>query len=471
MFESMQESPVVLRSFLRRMLAAGVAGLMAAGLSGPSAESLPSASLHPSALRPTNADYATPTRRPDGRADIERMVSRLKELGVGTYYWLVQPNTDWEDLKLFLPKAGEAGLQVWVYLVPPSENGAAAGEGPKYPAPYLSDYVRWGEEIAKLSLLHTNLTGWVIDDFDGNLKFYTPDYVSQMQARAKGINPHLAFLPLTYFGCIKPFVADYRNVIDGVVVAYPQDRPEIEQAWALLNDADEVLLAEMNFPGWTSSKAGDFAMAAQTAAVLKGPRQMLRFSYNANPGWNSPPPSGYHIKQLMVDGAVVWEEDVADTKAGWQDAVVDVTTQANGRTNLTVAFRLFEKKGVGNYGAHWRLANLRCEGLQLPAGLDQPGAWRVRKQGAFETGFGATAQRGGRRFRIPFVVMTAAQPCEFKGRHGRQGTPEDIAKWLEMCLKAQRDGRCDAVVTYCLDKSAGSRAFDLCRDLFKRFSQ
>ena len=67
--------------------------------------------------------------------------------------------------------------------------------------------------------------------------------------------------------------------------------------------------------------------------------------------------------------------------------------------------------------------------------------------------------------------MTAAQPVEFKGRHGLPGTPEDIAQWLRMCLEAQRDGKCDAVVTYCLDKSSGSCAFDLCRDLFRSFKQ
>ena len=37
------------------------------------------------------------------------------------------------------------------------------------------------------------------------------------------------------------------------MIAYPQDRIEIEKAWAMLNDADEVLLPELNFPGGTPS--------------------------------------------------------------------------------------------------------------------------------------------------------------------------------------------------------------------------
>lgn len=429
------------------------------------AESL-SSSVRVAGFRPTSADYAIPLRRPNGRVDVEALATRLKELGVGTYYWLVEPESDWEDLKLFLPKAAEVGVQVWVYLVPPTESGSKPGKGPLYPAPFLLDYMRWALEIAKLSLQHTNLTGWVIDDFDGNLKFFTPDYVRRMQAQAKRLNPHLAFLPLTYFGTIKPFVTDYRDVIDGVVVAYPQDRAEIEWAWAMLNNANVVPLREINFPGGTPSHAGDYLMVAQNARVLPAERYLIRFRDNANPGWNHPPPSGYHVKQLLVQGEVVWEQDVAASPPGMGEAEVDVTPQVRGKTNVTVAFRLLEKKGVGNYAARWRISDLRCEGLELAAGLNQPGAWQVSRQGPFTTGFGVPTQPGARRFHIPFVVMTAAQPIEFKQRHGLSGTPENIARWLRMCLEEQRDGKCDAVVTYCLDLSPGSRAFDLCRDLF-----
>ena len=247
---------------------------------------------------PTSADYAGAIQRPDGSTDLDALALRLKQLGVGTYYWLVEPQKDWTELQAFLPKAAKAGLQVWVYLVPPSENGAGADGVAKYPAPFLKDYQRWGEEIARLSLQHTNLTGWVIDDFDGNLKFFTPDYVREMQARAKSINPRLAFLPLAYFGSLKPFVTDYRELIDGIVVAYPQDRAEIRQARAMLNDADQVLLPEFNFPGGTRSQPGEFAAASKAAKVLPGGRQQIRFRDNDNPGWNSPPPSGYHLKQL-----------------------------------------------------------------------------------------------------------------------------------------------------------------------------
>src|SRR5690242_8400261 len=92
----------------------------------------------PATVARHSADYDSELRLPDGRVDAEGMSRRLKELGVGDYYWLIwHASTDWEDLRLFLPKAARAGIRVWVYLVPPSE-GPANG----YPAsePFREDY-------------------------------------------------------------------------------------------------------------------------------------------------------------------------------------------------------------------------------------------------------------------------------------------------------------------------------------------
>ena len=184
---------------------------------------------------PQFADYDAEPRLPNGRVDTDRLISRLKELGATTYYWLIfHAPTDWDDLKLFLPKAAKAKLEVWVYLVPPSESPPHTT---LYSEPFRCNYERWAEEIARLSLQHPNLTAWVIDDFYANHGVFTPAYVRQMQSHAKRINPHLAFLPLMYFDEItRRFVEQYRETIEGVVVAYPQDRQEINDAWAILND-------------------------------------------------------------------------------------------------------------------------------------------------------------------------------------------------------------------------------------------
>jgi uncharacterized protein YfiM (DUF2279 family) len=414
------------------------------------------------------ADYDSEPRRADGHVDGEALLSRLKELHVTTYYWLVwHAGTDWDDLKLFLPKAAEANIEVWVYLVPPTES--APREGDLYPEPFRLDYGRWAEEIARLSLQHTNLTGWVIDDFYANHEFFTPAAVRDMQKRAKGINPRLSFLPLMYFGEIRrAFVQDYREVIDGVVVAYPQDRDEIDQAWAILNDAAVVMPGELSFPWSTPSQAGDFVQASQSATVLAGGRQRLRFRERDD---FTAATAGYHFKQLLVNDTVVWEADIAGGTNAWAEVMADVTAAAQIKTNLTVAFRLLDKKGVSNFGVRWQVKDLQAEGLKLAVGLDQPQRWRVSQRGAFECGFGDRIRPPQHRFHVPFIVMTAGDASEFRMRHGDPASPERIAEWLRFCLQAWREGKCDGVVTYCLDKQPRSRVFDLARDLFGQYRQ
>jgi hypothetical protein len=78
---------------------------------------------------------------------MDAMVARLKEVGVTTYYWLVwHAPTDWDDLKPFLPKAAGAGIEVWVYLVPPSESPPQYG--PQSSEPFRLDYHRWPAQLS-----------------------------------------------------------------------------------------------------------------------------------------------------------------------------------------------------------------------------------------------------------------------------------------------------------------------------------
>jgi hypothetical protein len=45
--------------------------------------------------------------------DTDALVARLQELGVTAYYWRIRHvSTDWDDLKLFLPKARAAGIMM-----------------------------------------------------------------------------------------------------------------------------------------------------------------------------------------------------------------------------------------------------------------------------------------------------------------------------------------------------------------------
>jgi hypothetical protein len=272
-----------------------------------------------------------------------------------------------------------------------------------------------------------------------------------------------------YFSEItRQFTDGYGGVIDGVVVAYPQDREEIDAAWAVLNDAAAAVQGELSCAWETPSRAGDFVSATVSARVQSAGRCVLRFREQDD---FTGPTSGYHFKQLLVDDAVVWDEDVAGDKTGWQEREVEVTQQVAGKTAVTVSFRLFDKQGVSNFGVRCRFRDLRAEGLQPAATLAEPSKWRVQRQGVLEAGFGEALNQGAGRFHIPFIVMTAGQASEFRLRHGDPASPERIVEWLRLCLIARREGKCDAVVTYCLDKDPQSLTFPRVQALFKEFAQ
>jgi hypothetical protein len=128
-----------------------------------------------------------------------------------------------------------------------------------------------------------------------------------------------------------------------------------------------------------------------------------------------------------------------------------------------------DKKGVSNFGVRWRVKDLQSDGLALAAELSASQQWHVEQRGPFEAGFGKPAPKLEHHLHIPFIVMTAASTDEFRLRHGDPATPERIAEWLRMSLRAWTEGQCDGVVTYCLDKSPESPVFPLTQKLLGEF--
>jgi len=423
------------------------------------------------------ADYDAELRKADGRVDVELLIDRLRNLGVNTYFYLIwHAGTDWDDLKLFLPKARDAGIEVWVYLVPPSE--------PPAPEPFRYDYVRWAREIALLSRRYPNLKAWVIDDFYGN-RLFTPDYIAKVQRSAKGINPDLAFLPLMYYDQINlKFAERYSGCIDGVVAAYPHGRDEIARARQILSDSYvEAGHSLFSFPAFTPSRPGDCAEISQTAKVLPGiGRYVLRFEEYDN---YTGPTAGYHFKQLLIGDQVVWESDVAGGGKGWHKVECDVSRFVRGKREVRLSFRGIDKKGVSQFGVEMGFRELGAEGLELgTSNFGVQEGWHVYVRGRWRVSF--HPERGGlRRFNIPLVVMTAGSMWEYLIRHrmtraeAREAVREmtdadrkrlagEIADQFEMALDAMDDGLCDGVVIYCLDKKPGSPAYAAIREVLKR---
>ena len=183
----------------------------------------------------TRATYCAAPRKADHRVDVDRLIEQLVELHANTYSFCIHGYaTDWDDLKLMLPRAREKGIRVWASLVPPSESPPHTRA---FAEPFRLDYERWAVEFAKLSLQETNLVAWSIDDFTHNLaRTYTPAYVKSMLEGAHKINPRLAFVPCCYFPTIKPaFASNYVSLIDGILFPYRH-----ESAGANLKDPSLV---------------------------------------------------------------------------------------------------------------------------------------------------------------------------------------------------------------------------------------
>lgn len=162
---------------------------------------------------------------PDGTPDIEATISLLKDLGVNCYAYLIAYRSEKELASLgdFCDKALKEGIEVWVYLVPPSEapiNRDKPISERKYP-PFDMDYLKWAKAIAEISLQHPNITLWMIDDFDHNFSFFTLDYTKQIYQTSKKINPKLLFGVCVYHENLESFVkAGYLTYVDALLWGY-----------------------------------------------------------------------------------------------------------------------------------------------------------------------------------------------------------------------------------------------------------
>lgn len=160
--------------------------------------------------------YATPPRLPNGKVDKQKLIDELKDIHANTYSWLIwKGEKDFQELIKFLPMARQAGLKVWVTLVPPSE--------PPAPKPFGYDYIKWAEELATLSKKYPNLVAWSIDDFSHNLDLYTPKYVKKMVSRGREINPEFVFVPTSYYRGIinnKDYFKNIKKWLGGILFPY-----------------------------------------------------------------------------------------------------------------------------------------------------------------------------------------------------------------------------------------------------------
>lgn len=410
-------------------------------------------------------DYAAAPRIKN-HVDSTRLVARLRELGANTYMWLVwRGENDWDDLKLFLPKAEDAGISVWVYLVPPSETALQDGKSP-YSEPYRIDYIRWAEEIAKLSLSNSNLRGYVIDDFWGNVKSgsFSSEYMHRVVDAGKSINPKIKFYPLMYFDQVgvqsTKFLAPF---VDGVVGAYPRNREVVLKALTYLEDrfveGDSIRVA---FPQNRPSKSGDHGMGVQRVRVTDSKNAKLEFHYSDNFDGST---KGFRQFQVLIDGQVIWSEDVEGHDD--DDASIDLSKYLSGKDEVTLGLGVADLKGVGNFKIESYITQIKEYGVLVTNRKLKGGdGWSIDASEPFNV----SIEKGGvglGKVKIPLIVMAAGDAAQFQKRFLMDGSPENISGGVRFAADLAREGRIEGVVTYCLDKSEGSRSFSAVKEVFE----
>lgn len=398
--------------------------------------------------RPIIGTWAAEVRRSDGHFDTPGTIAVLKDMGANTYFYSIwHSKHDWDDLPEFARAAREAGIDVWIMLVPPSLTPLhKISYG--FSEPYRVDYVRWAQEIARLSLEHPNIVGYVMDDFYTNStqpERFTVEYTRKMVEAGRAINPRIKFYPLVYFQ--QPwsdFMERFGGMVDGVVAAYPRSRTGIGNALAYLNDRQHGSTLIVDHPraasreGDKGSIVGEFVVKDPTSA---GVSFFWDNTYHTEGG------HGLHTAFVRVDGKMIWKSDIARNEA---DKVIDLdlSKYAKKGKTLRIEIGVYEARAGARFPITVRFDDIGVsgfEGREMTTDRD----WRVQKSGQFVTNL-QPRNESFERFRLPMILMPAGEQVQHEKRYPEAGSPRNIAARTRMAVEAAQGGRVEGVVMYCV---------------------
>lgn len=174
----------------------------------------------------------------------------------------------------------------------------------------------------------------------------------------------------------KPYLADGRIMGINLYALPLADPPAVSADNRAAHGIGRLSLSVSTNVG---TGAGNYAQAAQQVTVdPNASSYMLRFS-----DWDEFSPdvalAGYHIKQVLVDGAVAWSQDIATSSgATWQADTVDLTNALRGKSTATLAFRLYENNGVGDYPVDVGIDDVSGTGFTIQdGGFESQDGWTL----------------------------------------------------------------------------------------------
>ena len=92
---------------------------------------------------------------------------------------------------------------------------------------------------------------------------------------------------------------------------------------------------------------------------------------------------GYHFKQIVVAGRVMWSRDIFNDDTEWHSTSMDLTPLMTHGT-VQLILRLYEKKGVSNLHVRARFDDISLTGCSLVGGntsFESIGSWRFIRRG------------------------------------------------------------------------------------------
>ncbi|MBN2102285.1 MAG: hypothetical protein JW716_05440 [Candidatus Aenigmarchaeota archaeon] len=226
------------------------------------------------------AVYDNEPRLGDGHINVSGMVYWIKASNSNTYNYLIwHSEYDWEDLPGFLEEAEKEGIDVWITLSPPQETVSQ---------PFGIDYMKWAEEISKLSLEYPCIKAWSIDNILLFASAENEQYFSGVFSKARGINPKLEFIPVVYYSDVQSAnFGVYGKYFNGVQFYY------------------KVFPSAEGFGGYQ-----------QAEAQIKGLRSIysgkIIFGIYATPWQEAYPTTANYVKELIkiakenADGVVIY---------------------------------------------------------------------------------------------------------------------------------------------------------------------
>lgn len=270
----------------------------------------------------------------------------------------------------------EIGLWTTVYYSAATNDAFLA----KY-APYIEGviyaYHEWGSNTQDASYAHQVLDTVLAHTEPLGLRVIFLTYVGRYLNAM--ITPTAEYVT-ELMRAVRPYVDSGR--VEGIL-AYGTPSGELAEPNNTYRAASGAGRLSLSI-GPAKTSTGHFAAASQRVRV-EPDRSTYTITFSEQDQWPLVPNLifGYHRKQLLVDGAVVWESDVVDGNfLDIRTHTVDVTNAVQGKQEVEVTFRLLETRGVGNYPVDVTIDDVSAQGLVVRnGGFEDRSEWTLTKGG------------------------------------------------------------------------------------------